>query len=119
MFQDTIMDRALKTAADKLESQFQARIDEKLAQQHVRFQEQLNVERAYAEVGRAVMNELRKRDGSIPYVPTAGSGIEKLVAKYVVMGKDFDTLMTAIKADVMLTSEWDRFMMMLRMAQED
>jgi hypothetical protein len=83
------------------------------------YESQLKTERAYGDVGRAVMNALRERGCTLPYVPVPGSGIEKIAAKYARMGKDFDTLMTAVNDDVMLTSEWERFSMMLRLAQED
>ena len=117
MLKDTIIDRALITAKTKLQSQIDAQIEEKLAQQEVRFQNRLAEEKGFADVGRAVLNALRSRDGSLPYVPAAG--MDRLAAKYALMGKDFDTLMEAVKADVMLTSEWERFAMMLRMSQED
>jgi hypothetical protein len=74
-------------------------------------------ERGFGEIGRAVMRTLRQKGVPVGNSPVPGSGTDKLAAKYAAMGKDFDTLMEAIKGDVFLESEWDRFCMMLRLAE--
>ena len=63
------------------------------------------------------MSALRRKGVMLPSEPT--TGVDEVCAKYARMGKDFDTLMTAVKQDSMLSSEWDRFSMMLRLAQKD
>ncbi len=91
-------------------------IVQKIEEGHAR---RLSDERLYGDIGRAAIQSLRMRGTSIPTRPQPGSGIEKLIAKYVVMGKDFDTLMGVVKKDVMLTSAWDQFAMYLRLSQGD
>lgn len=90
-----------------------------MAEKEAQWKHRLDMERAWGEIGRSAVQALRMRGTSVPMHPKLGSGIEKLVAKYVVMGKDFDTLMGVVKKDVMLASAWDQFAMYLRLAQGD
>ena len=70
-------------------------------------------------VARMVINELRSRGVMLPIsvTPQEGNNVGTIAAKYARMGKDFDTLMDHIKRDTMLASEWERFCMMLRLAE--
>jgi hypothetical protein len=97
-----------------------AEIDKLLAKQRAElekeFQSRLNLEIRFGNVGRRVIHELKARGTMLPLLPD--HMVETVAAKYITMGKDFDTLITAIKADIMLSSEWERFSMMLKLAQE-
>ena len=55
-------------------------------------------------------------------ISTVGSEEEEItttMVKYISMGIDFEVILKAIKDNPMLMSEWERFMVSLRMAQED
>ena len=82
-----------------------------------RYEARLATERQWADIGRATIAALRERGAMLPMTPTPGYG--QLAAKYARMGKDFDTLMEAVNDSEMLKSEWQRFAMFLRLAQED
>ena len=90
-----------------------------MAAKELQWSQRVASEREWGDIGRAAIQALRMRGTSIPMHPKLGSGIDRLVAKYVVMGKDFDTLMEVVKKDVMLSSAWDQFAMYLRLAQGD
>jgi len=79
---------------------------------------QVGHDKCLLEIGRQVLVALQQK--RVPVKTNLDNqAVAKLCARYAAMGKDFDTLMEAVKADVMLTSEWERFAMMLRMSQED
>jgi hypothetical protein len=96
-------------------------IDVALAKQHKeitdRFHVRLADERKFGDIGRTVVRALRSKGVNLPASPTPGT--DKICSRYAQMGKDFDTLMEAVKKDVILKSEWDRFCMVLRLSQED
>jgi len=74
----------------------------------------------YINIGQKVYTALRAKGVPLTlYTGEDHSAVAKLCAKYATQGKDFDTLMCAVKEDTMLASEWDRFAMMLRLRQED
>ena len=115
----TPFDSAVKTASHRLEEQFQQRLNEQREAITKSFEAKIEYERKFAEIGRTVIRALKNKGtnlcpGSLPV-----AGTDQVCARYATMGKDFDTLMEAVKRDVMLKSEWDRFCMMLRLAQED
>ena len=80
---------------------------------------QLESQKGYVQVAHYVIHELKQAGSAISQRvrPEDGKNIGTIAAKYVRMGKDFDTLMTHIKKDVMLQSEWKRFCIMLRLAE--
>lgn len=113
----TPLERAVKVASQRLQSEFDDRIKAREAQLTETYERQLSDERAFGNVGRKVMRGLKDKGVNLPSIPTPGT--DQICARYARTGKDFDTLMDAVKNDVMLKSEWDRFCMMLRLAQED
>ena len=71
-----------------------------------------------ARIGQAVVAVFNSR---FP-ISTVGSEEEEItttMVKYISMGIDFEVILKAIKDNPMLMSEWERFMVSLRMAQED
>jgi hypothetical protein len=68
-----------------------------------------------ADIGRAAIIALRAKGLQLP--SDGGPGAVALVGKYIKMGKDFDTLMDAIKRDHALQSDWERFCMMLKLSE--
>lgn len=95
-------------------------IDEAVAQNSAQYERRMADLKPFVDIGTKVYQELRRKGSGMNLLPgTDFDAVAKVCARYAAMGKDFDTLMTAVKADVMLSSEWERFAMMLRMAQED
>jgi hypothetical protein len=101
------------------EQETQARIDVALKNARQQWEASTASQQGLADIGRSVLNELRHKGTAVPYVidEKQGSMFAKIASKYIRMGKDFDTLMTAVKRDFTLNSEWERFCMMLRLAE--
>lgn len=82
-----------------------------------RFESREPMRIAQARVGEAVDAVLNSRS-ILPQNVTNDVIIETSV-KYISMGLDFEIILNAIKDNPILMSEWERFMVMLRMAQEN
>jgi hypothetical protein len=111
------VERAIKAASLRLEENFKVRMANKEQELRTEYEARLAHERSFADIGRTVVRTLRSKGVNLANAPTPGTDV--VCARYATMGKDFDTLMSAVKNDVMLSSEWNRFSMMLRLAQED
>lgn len=70
-----------------------------------------------ADIGRTVISAMRQKGVLVPI--DGGPTVPALAARYLRMGKDFDILMSAIKSDPTLQSEWERFCMSLRLVEGD
>lgn len=115
----TPFDSAVKTASHRLEKQIQERLDEQRKALTESYEAKMVHERKFGDIGRTVLRALKNKGVNLTPVSSPLPGTDQVCARYATMGKDFDTLMEAVKRDVMLKSEWDRFCMMLRLAQED
>lgn len=83
----------------------------------LRFESQEPTRVKYALVGQAVVAVFNSR---FPIsLPMVEEEITTTMVKYISMGIDFEVILKAIKDNPMLMSEWERFMVILRMAQED
>ena len=86
-----------------------------------RFESREPMRIAQARVGEAVTAVINSRSvfpHNVPQNVTNDAMVEASI-KYVSMGLDFEIILNAIKDNPMLMGEWERFMLILRMAQEN
>lgn len=84
-----------------------------------RFESREPMRIAQARVGEAVTAVLNSRSVLPHNVTNDANAIIEASLKYVSMGLDFEIILNAIKDNPMLMGEWERFMLILRMAQEN
>lgn len=84
-----------------------------------RFESREPMRIAQAMVGEAVTDVLNSRSVLPHNVTNDANAIIEASLKYVSMGLDFEIILNAIKDNPMLMGEWERFMLILRMAQEN
>lgn len=94
--------------------------------------ERMNAYRnAQAKIGEVAQSSLHNKNVVVPsIIPTnantfpvdideqAVTQIVDLVDTYITMGRDFEVILHAIHENPTLMGEWERFMMMLRLAEE-
>jgi hypothetical protein len=82
---------------------------------------------AQAKVGQAAQSALHVKGVVIPSLysnpgtavdPDAITEVIDATVTYIEMGRDFEIILQAIKENPLLMSEWERFMIALRMASE-
>jgi hypothetical protein len=123
MTMDDMLDREIAIEKRWLE---QFRDHEKMLEHHFELRD--GIKAAQAKIGEAAQSALHTKGVVIPSLylnqgpqvnPEATVEIIDAAVTYIEMGRDFEVILQAIKDNPTLKSEWDRFMMFLRMAQED
>jgi hypothetical protein len=96
------------------------------------FMEQQPIELMYLKAGHGIMQEacslLHSRDIDVPSLYSTGNGdppdeqtimdISHIINHYLTVGTDFAKIMNVVHENPTLKSEWDRFCMFLRLAQD-
>jgi hypothetical protein len=106
--------------------------EETLRQQ---FERREPMKTAQAKIGEAAQSALHNKNVVIPslYKPQPANAVGNTIPEvndeavieivdatvtYIQMGRDFEVILQAIKENPLLMSEWERFMMMLRLAED-
>ena len=114
------------TFSTEEQTELQSMIDKALAENDANWQAQISYEHAYALVARAVISVFHNREIEIPSIANDADNpdheavleVSNMAINYVTMGLDFEMITDAVKTNDVLRSEWDRFTMMLKMAEE-
>ena len=127
MTPDQIFEREQKIEARWLE-QFKEQETEIAA----RYERMNGFRDAQAKIGEAAQSALHNKNVVIsPIIPhgmntfpvtvdqDAVTEVIDATITYITMGRDFEIILQAIKDNPTLKSEWDRFCMMLRLAEDD